>query len=158
MKRHSVFLASAALAAVLTASSSAWAQMGVPNVRLGNPDYPYDAVYNPGSWGYYGSPNYNYAYNYGSPYGYAGYSYDYGSPFGFLGAVTAPIAAIASAPVTAVTGSTAPLITGRSVATNQSGNFCSTPVKTCELYHASFVGNGCSCRTPSGRARGSVTP
>jgi hypothetical protein len=31
-------------------------------------------------------------------------------------------------------------------------------VKICELYHASFVGNGCSCRTPSGRARGSVTP
>ena len=37
MKRHSVFLASAALAAVLTVSSSAWAQMGVPNARLGNP-------------------------------------------------------------------------------------------------------------------------
>jgi hypothetical protein len=62
MKHYSVFLASAALAAVLTASSSAWAQMGVPNARLGNPDHPYDAVYNSGSWGYYGSPNYNYAY------------------------------------------------------------------------------------------------
>jgi hypothetical protein len=29
--------------------------------RLGTPDYPTIPFYNPGSWGYYGSPNYNYA-------------------------------------------------------------------------------------------------
>jgi hypothetical protein len=52
----------------------------------------------------------------------------------------------------------APLVTGRSVATGQTGNHCSTPVKTCLLYSASWVGNGCSCRVPGGRARGSVTP
>ena len=52
----------------------------------------------------------------------------------------------------------APLVTGRSVATGQTGNYCSTPVKTCLLYSASWVGNGCSCRVPGGRARGSVTP
>lgn len=54
--------------------------------------------------------------------------------------------------------STAPLMTGRSVATGQIGNSCSTPVKTCELRHAAYVGIGCSCRVPGGHARGSVTP
>ena len=52
----------------------------------------------------------------------------------------------------------APLMTGRSVATGQTGNFCSTPVKTCELRRASYIGVGCSCHVPGGRARGSVTP
>jgi predicted 3-demethylubiquinone-9 3-methyltransferase (glyoxalase superfamily) len=32
------------------------------------------------------------------------------------------------------------------------------PLDPCELYHASYVGGGCSCRVPGGRARGSVTP
>ena len=53
---------------------------------------------------------------------------------------------------------TAPLMTGRSVATGQFGNSCSTHVKTCELRHASYVGVGCSCHVPGGHARGSVTP
>jgi hypothetical protein len=30
------------------------------------------------------------------------------------------------------------------------GSFCSTPVKICELSHASWIGNGCSCRVPGG--------
>ena len=52
----------------------------------------------------------------------------------------------------------APLGADRSAATGQMGNYCTTPVKTCELYHASYAGNSCSCRVPGGRARGSVTP
>jgi hypothetical protein len=48
--------------------------------------------------------------------------------------------------------------TGRSVATGQIGIYCATPAKTCELYHASYVGGGCSCRVPGGRSRGSVSP
>jgi hypothetical protein len=56
-------------------------------------------------------------------------------------------------------GSTpAPLVTGRSVATGQIGIYCATPAKTCELYHASYVGGGCSCRVPGGRSRGFVSP
>ena len=59
----------------------------------------------------------------------------------------------------AALGSTlAPLATGRSVATGQLGIYCATPVKTCELYHASYVGGDCSCRVPGGRSWGSVSP
>jgi hypothetical protein len=55
-------------------------------------------------------------------------------------------------------GSTpATLVTGRSVA-GQIGIYCATPAKTCELYHASYVGGGCSCRVPGGRSRGFVSP
>ena len=49
---------------------------------------------------------------------------------------------------------TAPLMTGRSVAA--SGDYCATPVKTCLLYHSSWVGNGCSCKVYDGYARGTV--
>jgi hypothetical protein len=52
----------------------------------------------------------------------------------------------------------APVVTGRSVATGGIGDFCATPVKTCQLVQPSYVGGGCSCRVPGGRARGSVTP
>lgn len=48
------------------------------------------------------------------------------------------------------------LQTGRSAATV--GDYCSTPVKTCQLYHASYVGGGCSCKVDGGRSRGRVTP
>jgi hypothetical protein len=44
------------------------------------------------------------------------------------------------------------------VATGQIGDFCTTPVKTCQLIQASYVGAGCSCRVTGGRAAGSVTP
>ena len=85
-------------------------------------------------WGWGGGWDWGYPYwddaYYG--YGYPDYAYDYGYP--------------------------APLVTGRSVATGHMGNYCTTPVKNCELYHASYVGGGCSCRVPGGRARGSVTP
>jgi hypothetical protein len=90
----------------------------------------------------YGLSAWDYGYPYDYSYGY-GYPYDYG--YGYPG-YSAPYAAAA------------PLVTGRSVATGQLGNYCSTPAKTCELYHASYLGGGCSCRVPGGHARGSVTP
>ena len=72
-----------------------------------------------------------YGYGYGYPY-YNGYGYGTG------------LAALA----------TAPLMTGRSVAA--SGDYCATPVKTCLLYHSSWIGNGCSCKVYHGYARGTV--
>jgi hypothetical protein len=113
--------------------------------------YPYAAAYG------YGYPDTRpYEYPYANPYGY--YSNDYGNPFSV---VTAPIAAL-TAPVTAlatpVAQAAAPLVTGRSVATGQMGKMCSTPVKSCELYQASWIGNGCSCKISGGRSRGSVAP
>jgi hypothetical protein len=117
---------------------------------------------------------YPYAYNYGYPYANAyGYSYDSGYDSGNpFAAVTAPIAALtapatalaapvaqaAVAPFAVATSGTAPLITGRSVAIGQMGKMCSTPVKSCELYQASYVGNGCSCKVTGGRSRGTVIP
>src|SRR4029453_17706317 len=64
------------------------------------------------------------------------------------------LAAAAAGPLAVAAGTTAPLVTGRSVATGQLGNFCTTSVKTCELRHASYLGGGCSCRGPGGPARG----
>jgi hypothetical protein len=87
-----------------------------------------------GGWDY---PYYDY---YDFPYGgYAPYPYSYAPGYAYV----APAA---------------PVVTGRSVATGGTGDFCSTPVKTCQLIQPSYVGGGCSCRVPGGRARGSVTP
>jgi hypothetical protein len=36
------------------------------------------------------------------------------------------------------------------------GGYCATPVRTCALTNPAQVGIGCSCRTASGRARGTV--
>jgi hypothetical protein len=144
--------------------------------------------YNPGNYAYnYGYP-YNYAYNYGYPYNYAygypsayaygygypyansyGYPYDWANPFALVTApvdllaapvtaVATPVTAAAAAPFEVATSATAPLTTGRSVATGQMGKMCSTPVKSCELNHASFIGNGCSCKVTGGRSRGTVSP
>ena len=90
-----------------------------------------------------------YGYGYGNSY----YGYGNNYPYGY------GLAAAASAPVAVAAAATAPLITGRSVAIGnvQMGNYCTTTVKTCLLYNESWVGNGCSCRIPGGRARGSVT-
>ncbi|HUI20506.1 MAG TPA: hypothetical protein VLZ74_05625 [Methylocella sp.] len=144
MNRMAKGLVAAALASVVLASGSAWAQLGYPN-------YPYDAAYSPRTWGFYGYP-WQYTYTY-YPYG---YSYDYSTPLGVIDALATPFAAAAAAPAVVVTG--APLVAGRSVATSSVGDHCTTSATTCELSHASFVGNRCSCRVPGGRARGSVTP
>jgi hypothetical protein len=84
-------------------------------------------------------------------YPYYGYGYNYLDGSGLAAAATAPVAVAAA--------TTAPLITGRSVAIGnvQMGNYCTTPVRTCLLINESWVGNGCSCHIRGGRARGSVT-
>jgi hypothetical protein len=94
-------------------------------------------------WGY---PYY--AYGYGYPYGYYGGAYNdpygYGQdPYGY----GQPAAA-----------GDAPLAAGRSIAAPQAGDYCTTPARTCKLARPSYAGNGCSCRVPGGRARGTVTP
>lgn len=94
-------------------------------------------------WGYgYGWPSSSY-YAYNWPYD----SY-YGS--NYYGAYqTRPYYAYAQ---------TAPLVTGRSVATGSIGMHCATSARTCMLRNASYIGGGCSCRVPGGRAHGSVMP
>jgi hypothetical protein len=174
MKRIAAYLASAALGAVLVGSGPAWAQMrsSIASRYPYNPDnYAYNYGY-PYAWGY-GYP-YNYAYGYPSSYAY-GYGYPYANSYGYanpfaivtapIAAATAPVTALATpvaeaavAPVAVATSAAAPLVTGRSVATGQLGKMCSTPVKACELYHASYIGNGCSCRVTGGHSRGTVSP
>src|ERR1700730_4331736 len=150
MKRIAAYLASAALGTVLVGSGPAWAQMRSGGMG-GSPDIAWRGYpYNPDNYAYnYGYP-YNYAYGYGCPssyvYGY-GYGYPYANSYGYANpftivtapiaaltapakALTAPGAGVAAAPFAVATSATAPLVTGRSVATG-------TPVKTCELYHAS---------------------
>src|SRR5246127_4949514 len=41
-------------------------------------------------------------------------------------------------------------------APRERGNYCATPVTTCALARASWVGAGCSCRVPGYRALGTV--
>jgi hypothetical protein len=156
MKRIAAYLASAALGAVLVGSGPAWAQM--------RSDMAWRYPYNPDNYAY----NYGYPYNYAYSYGYPNYAYDYANPFAIvtapIAALTAPatalatpITAAAAAPFAVATSATAPLVTGRSVATGQMGKMCSTPIKGCELYHASYIGNGCSCKVTGGHSRGAVT-
>jgi len=51
---------------------------------------------------------------------------------------------------------------GRSaVSSNASGGFgqfCTTPVKSCQLNSPSALGGGCSCKVSGDRSRGQVTP
>jgi hypothetical protein len=102
--------------------------------------------------------DYGYPYDYGYGYGYPGYAYGNGYPgygvgYGYPGYAYSQ-GYYTTGPQVATT---APLVTGRSVAEGV-GDFCTTPVKKCELYHPSNVGAGCSCRVSGGRASGSVTP
>lgn len=86
---------------------------------------------------------------------YPGYSYEY--PYGY--GLGTGLVALATAPVALPTDVTAPLITGRSVAVSTvagSGNYCGTPERTCRLVEPGWLGTGCSCRVPGGRARGFV--
>jgi hypothetical protein len=48
------------------------------------------------------------------------------------------------------------LTTGRSVANGTRGDFCVTPIETCQLYRPSHVGGNCFCKTPGGRSSGYV--
>ena len=53
-----------------------------------------------------------------------------------------------------VYGYSAPL--GSSLGVAAAGNYCATDVKTCLLYEPGWLGTGCSCKVPDGRARGTV--
>jgi hypothetical protein len=163
MKRIAMYLATAAFgSALLTVGGAAWAQMAAAG-QMGN---------------YCATPTKTCMLSHGSLIGSgcscrvagghergkveSGYSYSpsaYGNPLGGLGeTLTAPFAAAAAAPAAVAGAAMAPLTAGRSVATGQIGNSCTTPQKTCALHNPSSVGIGCSCRVPGGRARGSVTP
>jgi hypothetical protein len=139
MTRTALYLVSAALCtALLTVSGATFAQTAAPAAQYPNYTYGYP-------------PGYNYGF------GYPNYYYNYDHPFAWM---TAPLGAAAAAPAAVARAATAPLMTGRSVAVGpaEMGKYCTTPAKTCLLRNESWVGNGCSCRVPGGRARGSVTP
>ena len=116
MRRKTINVALASLAAALIVSGSAWAQMTVPGSDMNYTDSrdPFDTTYP--------------------------HKYPYPQ---------------ASLPIY---GGPAPVVTGRSAATGQLGNYCTTPVTSCVLDRAFFVGRSCSCKVPGGRVRGSVTP
>ncbi len=166
MKRKVIYLVPAALGAALLASSVAFAQMGGAPRERGN--YCATPVTTcalaRASWiGERCScrvPGYRAARGtVASSYGYAPSAS--ANPFeGIVGAITAPVTIAAEAPAAVAGAAMAPLYMGRSVATGPAeiGNSCSTPAKTCELRRASWIGNGCSCHVPGGRARGTVTP
>lgn len=129
MKRVGIILASAVFGAALAASSPASA------AEVG-------CWYNGGYHNCLWYPGYGYA----SPYGYG---------LGGLGL----LGAIATAPLAVAADVTAPLMTGRSVAVTGaagSGNYCTTPIKTCLLEESGWLGTGCSCKVPGGHARGFV--
>ena len=164
MKRLGVLMAAAALGAALLASGPAEARWGGGGFHGGGwGGHGFAGGWGHGGWGHGGwgwghrgwgyggwglaglglglglaGLDYGYDYpGYGYGYGYPGYAYGYGYPgYGYAAA---------------------PLVTGRSMAIGGMGGYCSTPVRTCELYQASFIGNGCSCRVVGGHARGVVT-
>jgi hypothetical protein len=161
MKRIAMYLATAAFgSALLTIGGAAWAQMAAPG-QMGN---------------YCATATKTCMLSHSSPIGIgcscrvpggrergtvaSGYApFTYGNPLSGLGeALTAPITAAAAAPAGVAGAATAPLMTGRSVATGQIGNSCTTPQKTCALRSPTYIGIGCACRVPGGHARGSVTP
>ncbi len=95
-------------------------------------------------------PTYAYTYPATTTYGY------YGSPVTdavALGAGTLSTALSAPLAVAGVSDGV-PLQNGRSAAIL--GGYCTTPIKTCELIDASYVGLGCSCAGPR-RSYGEVT-
>ena len=168
MKRLGVLMAAAALGAALLASGPAEARWGGGGFHGGGwGGHGFAGGWGHGGWGRgYGGWGYggwglaglglglglagldygsDYPY-YGYGYGYPGYASGYSYP-GYASGYSYPGYGYAAAP----------LVTGRSVAIGGMGGYCSTPVKTCELYQASYIGNGCSCRVPGGHARGSVT-
>jgi hypothetical protein len=158
MKRIAPYLVSATLGLALIASHPAAAQVLGFGIDAGYPTYPayYSRVY-----GYpYGYASYPYYRAYSNPYAYN--AWDWGAPIaGVASLAAAPVelaGAAVTAPMAVAANTAAPLITGRSVATGQMGNYCTTSVKTCELRHASYIGNGCSCRVTGGHARGTVSP
>lgn len=147
MIRAASYLAFSASLALLISAGPVSAQTA--------PGYGY---YSRPAAGAYGSYPSDYAPGY---YNYPSSSSDMG-PFSFLTAplsvAAAPLGAAAAAPAMVAGAATAPLTMGRSVAEGQMGGSCTTPVKSCRLHQASFIGNGCSCKVTGGRSRGTVSP
>jgi hypothetical protein len=178
MKRSGILLATAALATALVASepAAAYYHRGWHGAHWGHGwhggrygwhggwrgahgRYGWRGRWGGNRWAWNGGWGWNRGWGWGGGWpayaggGYPNYGYGYGYPYGY------GLAAAATAPVAVAAAATAPLVTGRSVATGpvEMGNYCTTPAKTCLLYNESWVGNGCSCRIPGGHARGSVT-
>jgi hypothetical protein len=162
IKKISIVSGTALLALTATASAGPMSvtssQFITPPTQIEQVYYHYRHHYRHYGWhrGYYRHygwnrwhrPYYGYGYGYGSP-----YNNSYGYGYNGYGLGTG-VAALATAPLALAGAAAAPLMTGRSVA--ESGNYCATPVKTCLLYHSSWVGNGCSCKVYDGYARGTV--
>lgn len=135
MKRNAIYLASAALGAALVASSAASAA----EVNCWYNGAMHRCIY------------------------YPGYAYEYPSGSG-LGTIGAGLGAIAATPFELAGDVTQPLMTGRSVAVSPmagttgagAGRYCATPEKTCRLHEPGWLGTGCSCKIPGGRAQGFV--
>jgi hypothetical protein len=132
MKPKVIYLASAALGAAFFVSGSAWAQMGGAPRERGN--YCATPVTTcalaRASWVGAGcscrTPGGRTRGTVASSYGYAPSAS--ANPFGGLaGAITAPVATVAAAPAVVAAAAPAPLMTGRSVANGQIGNYCTTP-------------------------------
>src|SRR5208283_4094117 len=146
MKRLGVLMAAAALGAALLASGPAEARWGGGGFHGGGwGGHGFAGGWGHGGWGHGGWGWGHRGWGYGGwglaglglGLGLAGLDYGYDYPgYGYAAA---------------------PLVTGRSMAIGGMGGYCSTPVRTCELYQASFIGNGCSCRVVGGHARGVVT-
>jgi hypothetical protein len=150
-KRISIVSGTALLALTATASAGPMSvtssQIITPPLQIEQAHY-YRHHYRHYGWrhGYY--RHYGWHRGWRRPY----YGYGYGYPYGY--GLGTGVAALATAPLALAGAATAPLMTGRSVAA--SGDYCATPVKTCLLYHSSWVGNGCSCKVYDGYARGTV--
>lgn len=132
MTRKVIYLAPAALGAALLASSAAFAQMGSAPRERGN--YCATPVTTcalaRASWVGAGclcrGPGGRTRGTVASSYGYAPSAS--ANPFGGLaGAITAPVTMAAQTPAAVAGAATAPLMTGRSVANGQIGNYCTTP-------------------------------
>jgi hypothetical protein len=119
MKRITPYLAAATLGLAFIATHPAAAQ--VLGIDVGYPTYSR----------VYGYPYYR---GYSNPYAYNGW--DWGASIAGVGSLAAaPVelaGAAVAAPMAVAANTAAPLITGRSVASGQMGNFCTTSVKTCE--------------------------
>jgi hypothetical protein len=115
-----------------------------------------------GGWGY---PGYGLGYGlgYGYPYGYDGgypddWGYGYGDPgsdYGYDNGYGSGPGVYAQPGYDQGSGG----YSGPPPANGQLGQYCRTQVKVCQLYRASNVGAGCSCRIGGGsHAYGQVTP
>jgi hypothetical protein len=153
IKRISIVSGTALLALTVAASAGPMsvtsAQIITPPIQIEQAHY-YRHHYRHYGW----HRGWHYGWYRGMHRNYYGYNYGYGYPYGYGYGVGTGLAALATAPLAIAAATTAPLMTGRSVAA--SGNYCATSVKTCLLEEPGWVGTGCSCKVYGGHARGTV--